>query len=411
METIKSLKNEIAVLKTENRLLRPAESAEYVCSQELLMYQESQIRFRTVFEYSRLGNKIISSDLKIIQVNPALVTLLGYTSKDEIIGTQILDYTPLDCQKDWKTLREHLWQGTTPSLSFETCLLKKDGSVIWCHITSILFPDHGETLGYTIIEDITEQHDLKQHEEILLSELKALNDELVASNDQKSKLFSIIGHDLRNPISGSLQLLDLTIEDLEFTAADELHSNLLQIKEELSNAGELLEELLAWAMTQFTTLIFKPVNIKSLSDQIQKCVQRILPMAKKKGIEIAYAVDNKLNLIADKDMLDAIIRNLLSNAVKFTNKGGSININAIAFEQGIKFSVTDTGEGIPKDKIKKLFDRNSNYTTYGTASEKGTGIGLKICYEFVARHGGQIWVESEKGLGSTFYFTIPKIDL
>jgi PAS domain S-box-containing protein len=411
METIKSLKNEIAALLAENRLLRSAESAKDSSTQELLMYQESQIRFRTVFEYSRLGNKIISSDLKIRQVNPALVTLLGYTSKEEIIGTQILDYTPLDCQKDWKILREHLWQGTTPSLSFETCLLKKDGSLIWCQITSILFPDHGETLGYTIIEDITEQHDLKQHEEVLLSELKALNDELVASNDQKSKLFSIIGHDLRNPISGSLQLSDLTIEDLEFTAADELHSNLVHIKQELSNTGELLEELLAWAMTQFTTLIFKPVDIKRLSDQIQKCVQRVLPMAKKKGIEIAYSVDGKLNLIADKDMLDAIIRNLLSNAVKFTNKGGSININAIAFEQGIKFSVTDTGEGIPKDKIKKLFDRNSNYTTYGTASEKGTGIGLKICYEFVARHGGQIWVESEKGLGSTFYFTIPKINL
>src|SRR5476651_1267569 len=107
MDTIKSLKNEIAALKAENLFLRSAVSVEDSSSRELLMYQESQIRFRTVFEYSRLGNKIISSDLKIIQVNQALVTLLGYSNKEEIIGTQILDYTPFECQKDWKTLREH----------------------------------------------------------------------------------------------------------------------------------------------------------------------------------------------------------------------------------------------------------------------------------------------------------------
>ncbi|WP_428331568.1 PAS domain-containing sensor histidine kinase [Mucilaginibacter sp.] len=410
MDTIKSLIKDIEALKDENLLLRSALSGKEVTSQ-LLMYQESQLRFRTVFEYSRLGNKIISSDLKIIQVNPALVALLGYQHKEEIIGTQILDYTPLAYQKDWRILREHLWKGTTPSLSFETCLSKKDGTVIWCHITSILFPDKGETLGYTIIEDITIQHNLKQHEDDLLAELKSLNKELVASNEQKSKLFSIIGHDLRNPISGSLQLLGLTINDIDDTPAVDLHTNLIHIKQELSGASELLEELLAWATAQFATLAFKPVSIKNLTGQIQKCVQRILPTAKKKGIEITYAIDSKLNLVADKDMLEAIIRNLLSNAIKFTNRGGNVNITVIAFDQGTKFSVTDTGEGIPKDKISKLFDRNSNYTTYGTASEKGTGIGLKICYEFVARHGGRIWVESEKGLGSIFYFTIPKIDL
>lgn len=411
MDTIKSLKDEIAVLTSENLLLKTAANAEDISSKELLMYQETQTRFRTVFENSRLGNKIISSELKILQVNPALVTLLGYNHKEEIVGTRIFDYTPLEYQKDWEILRQHLWKGTLPSLSFESCLIKKNGSIVWCNITSILFPDHGETLGYTIIEDITEQHDLKQNKDILLNKLKDLNDELVVSNDQKSKLFSIIGHDLRNPISGSLQLLDLTIQDIEFTAADELHSNLLNIKEELSNAGELLEELLAWAMSQFTTLVFKPINIKSLSDQIQKCVERILPMARKKGIQIEYAVDRKLNLIADKDMLDAVIRNLLSNAVKFTNTGGIINISAVAFEEGIKFSVADTGQGITKEKIMRLFDKDSNYTSYGTANEKGTGIGLKICNEFVSRHGGKLWVESEKGFGSTFYFTIPKINL
>jgi PAS domain S-box-containing protein len=411
MNTIKSLHNENAVLIAENLLLKAAVNANNVSSQELLMCHENQVRFQTVFEYSRLGNKIISSDLKIIQVNPALIALLGYDNKKEIIGTRILDYAPPNCHKDWRLLQEKLWQKATPFFSLETCLQRKDGTVIWCQVTSILFPDQGEIYGYTIIEDITVQHDLKKREETLLSELKILNEELVASNDQKSKLFSIIGHDLRNPISGSLQLLDLIIKDLDFTSADELHSDLSQIKQELSSASELLEELLAWAMAQFATLVFHPVEIKPLSDQIQSSVNRILPMARKKEIEITNLIDSKLNLIADKDMFEVIIRNLLSNAVKFTNRGGKIKINAIALDQGIKFSITDSGEGIEKDMINTLFDKNSNYTTYGTASEKGTGIGLKICYEFVSRHGGQIWVESEKGVGSTFYFTIPKIIL
>lgn len=410
MDTMQSLRKEIAALKAENQLLRISKSAEDNSSQELLKYQDSQTRFRTVFEYSRLGNKIISKDLIIRQVNPALVTLLGYRAKEELIGTRILDYTPFEYQKNWKILKEHLWKGETPSLSFETCLLKKDGSVIWCHITSILFPDQGETLGYTIIEDVTEQHVLRQQTEDLLTELKSLNTELVASNEQKTKLFSIIGHDLRNPISGSLQLLDLTIHDIEFTPPDELHSNLLLMKQELSNASELLEELLSWAMAQFATLVFNPIAINNLSELIQKCVERFLPTAKNKGIEITFSVDSNLGFNADKDMLEAIIRNLLSNAVKFTNEGGNITINAVAFDGGVKFSVMDTGKGIPKDRIYKLFDSNSSYTTYGTAGERGTAIGLKICSEFVARHGGKIWVESKEDVGSTFYFIIPKIN-
>jgi len=226
--------------------------------------------------------------------------------------------------------------------------------------------------------------------------------------NKKNKLFSIIGHDLRNPISGSLQLLNLTLMDFESSSADEVHSYLSMMKSELSNANELLEDLLTWAKSQFNALSFNPVEVRDLSALMHKCVQTILPTAVKKEIEIVQSVKGNFILYVDRGMLETIIRNLLSNAVKFTHKGGTIVLKASAGHKAVKFSVKDNGAGIPADRLKELFNKNSNFTTYGTAGEKGTGLGLSLCNDFVLKHGGELWVESEQGVGSTFYFTIPE---
>ncbi len=164
---IESLKSENEVLK--QTVYRLTTSKAIHNSVEHPDNKESHDRFQTVFESSSLGNKIISSDLKILQVNPALVTLLGYSSKQDIIGTRILDYSPLDHHQHWQTLQENLWTHASSSFSLETALIKKDGSVIWCQVNSILFQDEGETLGYTIIEDITNHHRLRQFEALIKS--------------------------------------------------------------------------------------------------------------------------------------------------------------------------------------------------------------------------------------------------
>jgi PAS domain S-box-containing protein len=177
MKEKKGFSNNISSLKSKNKALKKevrsmnslAASETLVVSKEQPVDKESLDRFQTVFESSSLGNKIISSDLKILQVNPALVALLGYDSKEDLIGTTILDYSPQDHRQHWQTLQEHLWTHASSSFSLETPLIKKDGSVIWCQVNSVLFRDKGETLGYTIIEDITNHHRLRQFEALIKS--------------------------------------------------------------------------------------------------------------------------------------------------------------------------------------------------------------------------------------------------
>ena len=166
-DAVTALQAEIEYLKTEHKLAI-ARLEENVRLEEL--YKESLERFRTVFEYSKLGNKIISSDLKIIQVNPALTKLMGY-SEEELVGSRILDYAHPEYKNDWFVLQKQLWAKQTPSFSLETCLIRKDGSQLPCNVNSILFPDGGQTLGFTTIEDISARKNteasLHKNEEML----------------------------------------------------------------------------------------------------------------------------------------------------------------------------------------------------------------------------------------------------
>jgi signal transduction histidine kinase len=268
---------------------------------------------------------------------------------------------------------------------------------------SLITNSRGETRTEGTLRDVT----TRKFQE---NALKALIAELQESNEQKNKLLSIIGHDLRNPISGSLQLLELTLEDYESTTPEEIHVYLTKMKQELSNANELLEELLTWAKAQFDAFTFNPVRTADLYILMKHCIERIRPMAMNKGVEIHVDVEHALGITADTGMLETIIRNLVSNAIKFTVKGGDILLRAVKVDSGIQFSVIDSGQGIPENIAEQLFSRNVNYTTYGTSGEKGTGLGLRICQEFVAKHGGTIWVESTVGEGSTFAFTIPQAE-
>lgn len=359
----------------------------------------SEKKYRTIFENVQDVFYQTNKDGVVTDISPSIEQHSGY-SRLEIIGRTVDNfyYYVQDRERIVEELRQH---GSV--VDFEVRLKTKNDELRYASVNARLIMEDGAVTGTEgSMRDVTTR---KFHE----NALQALNNELTASNEQKNKLFSIIGHDLRNPISGSLQLLDLTLNDLESSSADEVHMYLSRMKQELSNANNLLEDLLTWARSQFNAVSFNPVDIDDVSEVIRKSIQTAMVMAEKKGIRVSERVPEGVRIYGDRAMLETVIRNLVTNAVKFTGQGGEIEIRAELGEKGTLFMVQDNGRGIPADKIPALFSKNASYTTFGTAGEKGTGLGLSLCNDFVLKHGGELWVESKEGEGTTFYFMIPEL--
>jgi signal transduction histidine kinase len=168
----------------------------------------------------------------------------------------------------------------------------------------------------------------------------------------------------------------------------------------------LLENLLEWANSQRGKVVFSPVTL-NLTKLINEEFLIIDEMASRKNISVQNLVSDSLQIYADKNMIRTVIRNLLTNGIKFTRKGGCVKINAVPTAENVEISVSDDGIGMNAEKIAGLFRIDVDVTTKGTDDEKGTGLGLYLCKDFIEKHGGRIWAESEKGSGSTFKFILP----
>jgi len=358
----------------------------------------SEKKYKRIFENVQDVFYLANSAGFIIEVSPSIKHYSGFT-REEVIGRPASDFYYYEDDR-FQTVKLLRAEGAV--IDFEVRLKNTHNQIKYASLNARLVTDeHGETTIEGSLRDVTTR---KLHE----NALKALIAELHESNEQKNKLLSIIGHDLRNPISGSLQLLELTLDDYESSSLEEIQVYLEKMKQELSNANELLEDLLTWAKSQFDAFTFNPVRTADLQALMLTCIDRVLPMATNKGVTITVDVEDGLGITADTGMLETIIRNLVSNAIKFSVEDDRIVLSAFRVDSGIQFSVIDTGKGIPKNIAEQLFNKNVNYTTSGTSGEKGTGFGLRICQEFVSKHGGTIWVESVVGEGSTFAFTIPQ---
>lgn len=358
----------------------------------------SEKKYRSIFENVQDVFYQTNNEGIVTEISPSIETHSGFT-REEVIGQPVGDfyYYPQDRERIVNTLAEN---GSV--IDFEVRLKTKKNEIRYVSVNARLLIENGQAAGVDgSMRDVT----TRKFQEIALI---ALNTELTESNEQKNKLLSIIGHDLRNPISGSLQLLDLTLEDLDACATEELRMYLSQMRLELSNAYNLLEDLLSWAKSQFNSLSFLPVKINDISMQIHKSLGTLKPMADKKGIKIHYNITDPLTFYADLGMLDAILRNLLTNAIKFTPEGGNIYIGVKALEEEVLFSIRDNGVGMSEETLSGLFNFSQLVSTYGTAGEKGSGLGLNICQDFVLKHQGRIWAESTPQQGSTFFFTILK---
>lgn len=224
-------------------------------------------------------------------------------------------------------------------------------------------------------------------------------------NKTNTKLFSIIGHDLRGPIGGLQGILKM------FTDGDistkELVSFIPKLKADVDNISFTLNNLLSWGMNQLNGVVTKPKRVL-LSTLVVNNIQLLSEIANNKSVKIINQLPDNPRIWADNNQIDIVIRNLLSNAIKFTPENGLITVDAEEKEGMWQISVRDTGIGMTKEMQESIFKDSSNITTYGTNNEKGTGLGLSLCKEMVHKNNGDIWVESTPRKGTTFYFTVPK---
>lgn len=234
------------------------------------------------------------------------------------------------------------------------------------------------------------------------------NSELEELNATKDKFFSIIAHDLRNPFGVILSTTEfISNPDYQFTK-EELIDFSKDINHTAKTIFNLLENLLTWARSQHGNVPYEPESIPA-SEILDTTRFVIDSQAEAKKISIECNAPADLACSADRNMLLTVLRNLCSNAIKFTPVGGKIELSAKLIDDGtVEFRVKDNGVGISPENINKLFRIDVNVTTIGTSDEKGTGLGLILCKEFVEKNGGKIRVESEVNKGTTFIFTVPK---
>lgn len=222
----------------------------------------------------------------------------------------------------------------------------------------------------------------------------------------KDKLFSIIGHDLRGPIGSYQSLLEL-IEQQTAKLKDESLNKVLKLGIQSTGATlNLLENLLYWAKSEQGETQFKPKEV-SINKIIDSTIFLLNATAVNKNIKFILKIEDDLHVFGDKNMLKTIFRNLTSNALKFSYPDSRIVISAERLNEQIKCMIKDQGVGIPKENIDKLFENTEHVTTFGTQNEKGSGLGLMLCKNFIDKHNGSIWVESSQGKGSSFFFTLP----
>ncbi|HRW97779.1 MAG TPA: hybrid sensor histidine kinase/response regulator, partial [Bacteroidales bacterium] len=254
-----------------------------------------------------------------------------------------------------------------------------------------------------ITRDITSR---KKSEENLRNSEAALR----ALNATKDKFFSIIAHDLRNPFSSIMGFSEILKDEAESLSIGDIKNYAGMINTAAGQTYRLLENLLEWANMQQGKISFNP-KLLVLKEMAIDILETITDTAAMKQISVVSHIPGNLIVRADEEMLRTVLRNLLNNALKFTPAGGTIELLAKKNETGVEVLVKDTGVGISSENLEKLFDVGTSYTTRGTNNEKGTGLGLILCREFVERHGGRISVTSKPGEGSTFTFTLPgKVD-
>jgi len=406
---------------------------------------ESEKAYKDVIETTSDLITTVDKDGKFIYVNHASIHFFNLPPK-ECIGKMAFDFIhPED--KEYTKSKFLEWENSENTAFYfenrQVNLLGKILDVAWnihierknnevVKITSIGRDVTDRKINDQLLKEKNEEIDSQNKEYIyvnkelnkLISDLSNVNDELTATKEEveknnnkllqlnadKTRFISILGHDLRNLFNTILGFTELLLKKTKVRELDKIENYANQINITTITAFNLLEDLLTWANAQSNKLAFNPQKL-SLKNIYSEALEALKYGAIEKNITINYVPNDDLIVCADNYMLKTILRNLISNAIKFTRPGGTITINVNINTNDLLISVTDNGIGMTLKEKNSLFDVSKTHTTPGTANERGTGLGLLLCKEFVDKHGGKIWVESESGKGSEFKFTVPQPDV
>ncbi|GAB3290834.1 PAS domain-containing sensor histidine kinase [Hymenobacter tenuis] len=384
-----------SLLEAENHLLR--EEIRQLKEQVLLAsaFDQSQERFRTVFENSPLGQKIIDPDLTICQANQALADMLGFSTAEDLVGRRILEFAHPDHLADWTKLQESLWAHRKSSFQLETCLKRQDGTSFWCRVTSVLFPDDGGELGYTTLEDIAERKKLEISHKRLY--------------DAQETILHLAAHDLQNPINNLQMLVELlrlepaikAIPAPELVSVEELYTLMERACQE---ASVILKDVLYLGQLEASHLEMHRTDLGAFLDDRLVVYRKA---AQEKNINLLLDLpQNAIHANIHADRFGRILDNLLTNAFKFTPAGGQIYVRLQKHEGNVRLMVQDTGLGIPEELQPHVFDKFTAASRPGLYGDTTTGLGLFITKQIVEMHEGKIWLESKEQEGTTFFIDL-----
>lgn len=271
------------------------------------------------------------------------------------------------------------------------------GEVINFEVTCKTIQEHNTRSGRLLIfRDVTQYVKDQEKLQNQAAELRELN-------EVKNRLLSIISHDVRGPLAVLTQILEMS--DAGDLSEGEVKEMLPKLGENLNNVTGFLENLLVWAKSQFEGEMIQP-QIFDISEEISKSMELLEARIQAKKLQVTIHDGGEHKVFADPNMIRLVLRNILSNAVKFCRPGDQISFEIKRLNDFIRIAISDSGIGISEDNLKRIFSAEA-FSTYGTEMEQGTGLGLMLSKDFVAKNNGKIWAESTAGKGSTFFFTIP----
>jgi len=365
--------------------------------------KQSEAKYRFLSENASVGVSLIEND-KVVYISQGYLNMLGY-QENEMMNINLDQIYSFIHPDDIENIQSELKKARLEKIknfSYSYRAKSKQGKYIWVedNITS----EYDQT-GKRI-KSIIHSHDITEKKEAELL-IKMQFNELKKLSADKSRFMQILAHDLRSPFNSLIGFSELLVKNVHHYDIEKIKRHIEIINEISHRSFQLLNDLLLWAQAQEGKLPFEPRNL-FLQALVSSIVDEFHIQITTKNLMVENCIPNDTEIFADESMLKSIIRNFLSNAIKFTPQEGKIYFDAQKIENFIEVCVADSGVGIANDDIEKLWDMTQIYSSMGTEGEKGTGLGLMLCKEFIEKHNGKLRVESCVGKGSKFYFSLPQ---